>query len=441
MDIYPLFFLLIFAVGSLAALSKGPIWGLLLYVFVYFNIPSQQWWGNQVPDLRWSLLTVGVLLVSCFLHSRQLTAGNWSGNAPLKTLVLLLLLMIAIVPVSFDPHLSWGKVYDFFRYVLVFYLIGRIVSDFEKYQKYVLGLIFCSFYLFWLAHHYFRGQRLDGVGLPDASDANMLAALILLILPLMAAVFLTGKKWQKMAVLAGTPFALNTFVMCGSRGAFVGLLVQLVLAVFLLRNNPHRRKLIAGVAVIAVLLTALMDDKYKSRLLGLQESIAEGQAAENSAGRADIWKAGLGVVSDYPFGAGGGAFMVLSPDYIPEHLIEKSVGQRASHNTYLLILVEAGILGLLLYLAFITFTLLAAVRALRMQRVFGAGRDEGKMVALHCNALILSLAGFWAAAFFIDRIYFEGIYLVAAFAPALQSFAKNVEQAPKVRMVEEAVPA
>ena len=89
MDIYPLFFLAVFTFGTLAALAKDPLWGLLTYVYVYFNIPAHQWWGYQLPDLRWSLISAGVLLFSCFLHQDKLSTLTWGENRPAKWLLAL----------------------------------------------------------------------------------------------------------------------------------------------------------------------------------------------------------------------------------------------------------------------------------------------------------------------------------------------------------------
>ncbi len=206
-----------------------------------------------------------------------------------------------------------------------------------------------------LAHHYFTGARLDGVGLPDASDANMLAALVILMLPFYVVFFFTENGWIRFLPLVSMIMVINMFVMCGSRGAFVGLAVQAAVAILLLRRQIGLFKSVACCSLVAICLFSLMSPQYKNRLLGLQEGLRHDDAelGNVSAGRTEIWKYGLLMVRDYPFGAGGGSFQAMSPLYIPSSLLVSSSGERASHNTYLLVLVEQGWIGFAIFLSFL----------------------------------------------------------------------------------------
>ncbi len=424
MDIYPLFFLLVFVIGSAAALLKDPLWGLLVYVYVYYNIPAHQWWGGQLPDFRWSMISAAILLISCFLHKEKLSSLTFRENKVGMCLLALLVLMIVVMPFTPNPDRSWGKIYDFFRYVLIFFVVGKILSDFRRYKFFIGILSFCTFYLTVLAQHYFRGGRLDGVGLPDGSDANMLAALMVLFIPIFVVIGITERGWQRWAAFCALPLVLNTFVMCGSRGAFVGLAVQGVIAVWLLRKKIGTAKALVCCGVVAILLLSLMSDQYRDRLLGMENSIKEGSVTENSAGRWEIWKYGFQMSKDYPLGAGGDSFMAMSPTYIPSYLIGKDAGVRASHNTYLLVLVEQGYLGILVFMGYLWRQFHALALTRKTLQVYET-TDVQKKIIFHSYALQIALAGFWSAAVFIDRLYFEAIYLVVATSPVLLYLARQ----------------
>ena len=368
---------------------------------------------------------MGILLASCVIHSKQLVPNKDSFSAPLKILILFLTLMVLIIPISYDPEISKGRLYDFFRYVLMFYLVGRIVSDFKKYQYYILILITCTTYLSWTAHSHFTGGRLDGVGLPDAQEANAFATLIVLMIPMMVASALIGRIWQKAIALAGILLSVNAFAMTRSRGAFVGLLMQFIIATILFRKNKHRKKLIFGVVGVVILFGVLMDDQFKSRLLNLQKNVLEGEAAGVSAGRVEIWKYGLNMISDYPLGVGGGGFRALSPQYVPKELLSRTYGEIEAHNAYLQVLVEEGWIGMAIYLTFIFSIIYTMLKVLSMKDMI-ADKSDGKAVTFHAYMLIISLFGFWAASFFGNRIYFEGYYLVAALAPAVLKICRNI---------------
>lgn len=424
MNLYPIFFLFVFVVGSAFSLLRGPIWGLLTYVFVYFNIPSQQWWGGDVPDIRWSLVTAVILIISCVRHRDQLVPKYAYRNTPFRYLLVLWILMIIIVPFGYDPSMAWDKIYDFFRYVLIFYLACRILSDFLKFKLFLLTILGCSFWLSNLARHYFTGTRLDGVGLPDASDANMLAALILLIIPSLIAFVFTGRKWERAIALLATPFIVNAFMMCRSRGAFIGFAAQLLLLLFRFSTQLKRNRfrIILASLILVAFFISLMDPQFRNRLFDFGDSTSDEHLAEVSAGRTAIWKSGIDMFLDYPFGAGGNAFIQLSPSYLPEQYIEKSVGGRSCHNTFLLVLVEQGIVGLLIYLLFIRslFIILQKIKEKIKEFAF---HEEHRVLhqglLYHNLAIEAALAGFWIASVFVDRIYFEGVYLIAALVPGL----------------------
>ena len=429
MGIYPLFFLLLVLGGWLCAIFRGPIWALVTYVFIYFNIPSHQWWGGQVPDLRWSLIAAAILIVSCIIHSSKLSSLKWSQNRPGLILFLLLLLMMMIALVSDRPDLTWQRAYDFFRYVLVFFLIGSILQSLKKFKLFVFVLVGCTSYLAVLAHHYFRGGRLDGVGLPDASDANMLAALVLLLLPLFVAIIVSEKRYLQILTVVSLVIVVNMFIMCGSRGAFMGLIVEVVVGLFLMRQRIGFFRSFVICSLVVGCLLGLMSDEYKDRLLNLGKSSGESTITEQSAGRWEIWSLGFQMVRDNPWGSGGGSFMAMSPDYLPDYLLtgQKENRVRASHNTFLLVLVEQGVLGLIIFLVFLSyqfFLLWRIRRLLQDSNNMSLYMPDGAIMNYN-YALTTGLSGFWAASFFIDRLYFEAIYLANALVPVLWNFTVN----------------
>ena len=349
-------------------------------------------------------------------------------KSPPTFLVLLLLLMCAIAPFAYLPSLAWQKVYDFFRYVYIYILVVLIITDEKKYKLFVYSICCCYLYLAWQAHFYFSGGRLDGVGLPDASDANMLAALILLIIPFLIQFILHGSKIEKLFALITLVPLVNVFIMCGSRGGFIGLVVEiLVLMILELRKGGMLKTLFVGCLLFAC-VWGLMDERYKNRLLGLQTSAVQGNLDQNSAGRVAIWKEGVRMVAEYPFGAGGGGFMELSPRYLSQELIEKTVGKRAAHNNYLTILVEQGILGFILYASFFSANIVILLRIKNKFVVDYADKNSNSKIFINGQivCLLSMLSGFLSSSFFIDRFYFESIYIFPAFIMVLQSiYIKN----------------
>src|SRR5262245_28767941 len=54
----------VFALALVLAFVRHPIFGLGAYLLAFFNHPPDRWWGQSLPDLRWSLLAAAVTLVA-----------------------------------------------------------------------------------------------------------------------------------------------------------------------------------------------------------------------------------------------------------------------------------------------------------------------------------------------------------------------------------------
>lgn len=428
MIVYPYFFLAVVACGWLAAMVRGPVYALLAYVFIYFNIPAKQWWGAHVPDLRWSYSGAIVIVVSMVLHHLTLRNRPFESGLGTRALTAYLLLMLVTVPFAAFPDLALTRVYDFFRYVAIFAIIVAIVDSIDKLRAFLWMFIIQVGWISWSARSYFTGARLDGVGPGDAGDANGLAVLALSAVPFLLVFLRRGKKVERVASLLLLPVILNCFVMTRSRGGFIGMAVALVLFFVLERDKKIKRLLVLLSCGAMAMVFILADQSFKDRLLNLSRQDISSEEA--GAGRVGIWKYGVGMVKDYPLGAGGWGFLYLSPDYLPEELIEKNVGLRASHNTVLLVLVEQGVVGLVLFLL-LTYQLIACCRkakAALLRDTYTVPPDGDQLnVYVYANASLATICAIFAAGLFTDRLYYEGLYFMGATCPVLFLLARRMK--------------
>jgi len=428
MPIYPYFFLLTTLIGWLAGLFAGPIYALLVYVFVYFNIPASQWWGGYVPDLRWSFSTAIVLVLSVFLHKDKGINNSLLKGLGTRLLVMYLALMLLTVPIAANMELSFDRVYDFFRYVVIFGLIVAVVNSYEKLRAYLWMLMIQIAWLSWSARSYFHGERLDGVGPGDAGDANGLAVLVISAIPFLLVFLLRGRKWERILALLLLPIVMNCFAMTRSRGGFLGLVVALIVFFLLEKDNKIRLQLMALSLAAMVLMFVLADQSFKDRLLGLANQDLQSESA--GSGRVGGWRHGIKMVFDYPLGAGGGGYQYLSPQYLPEELLEQHVGSRAAHNTLLLVLVEQGLIGLGLFFLFYWQVFRITLRTKKKLRFqlkpkSDPANEQLQLPFMFCNSVVSALAGIFVAGLFTDRLYYEGFYLFCAIGPVLYLLSQN----------------
>ncbi len=129
MPLTALVFLLIFFTGCLLALGRHPIWGLLTYVATFYLHPPARWWGESLPDLRWSLMAAVITLIAYNVHARKLTSNGPFFSQGLIKVLIIFTLWLAIQffwAVNIDKQLELFILY--LKYLIMMYLIFRIID-------------------------------------------------------------------------------------------------------------------------------------------------------------------------------------------------------------------------------------------------------------------------------------------------------------------------
>ena len=131
-------------------------------------------------------------------------------------------------------------------------------------------------------------------------------------------------------------------------------------------------------------------------------------------------------MEDYPLGAGGQGYDLLSPVYIPDEVARKDNRLITVHNTYLMCGSEWGYAGLFVFLMF----LVATFRQLRRLQTRDPTSDVQRRVQVDALACSVALAGVLVAGMFGNRLYGEAIYWLAAFSAGLENiWARDVAEA------------
>jgi len=251
-------------------------------------------------------------------------------------------------------------------------------------------------------------------------DPNYFAAVLVtgfaLALALNRARSLTVFGQSTAAVAAG--LCLLGILLSVSRGGLIALAVTLLAAVFLAGRWRGR---LAG-ATVLVALAALV---YFFALAPAADRARLTSSQGGGSGRTTIWKVGWREVQHHPIlGVGAGNFSDAGARYViePGLINHNATGYTAyfidtptvAHNTYLEILAEEGIVGLMIFLAIIVVSLDCARRA--ALRFRAAGDEEMELLSY---GLLCGVIGFLAASFFLSEEYSKQLYLLLAMGPAL----------------------
>jgi hypothetical protein len=250
---------------------------------------------------------------------------------------------------------------------------------------------------------------------------------------------------QAAAFVAAMFLILGLFSIYRRRSARVCLLIGFLLMAIGFFATQSRGGLIAmAVATLAALILA---PRQRGRILGLIGLIALGggillattpgalsritDLGGGTSGRSDLWRVGWQVFSGHPlFGIGAGNFVVVESHYV---LRPGSIGRiqyitdvpHLVHNTYLQLLAETGIVGLLGYLAVIFGSLRAALEAARRFDALGL-----RQYADLTRAIMMGTIGMLAALFLITDGDDLRLWVLLALGPILLGVASRASPQP-----------
>lgn len=413
MSLTSILFLSVVMLLACLSLIRGPLWGFVGYVFVYILSPSVgvHWWGRELPDIRYSLFFALIWAVSIMLHPMKVNKFFSVNLRSFIYIFLFMLLSLAVTVIAVDSYASTTRCYEFFRFLIVMCFIYKTISSSKDLQVafWVLLLLTAIVGFETLGAPRISG-RLEGVGPPDANDSNNLALFFVAIVPLGIPLFLFGNKIEKIIVVICEVLILNGIILANSRGAIIALFICVIVLGFYIRHSEYKKYFLLLTVVGGFGFLYLTDIVFIERMGELFSMKSE----DGGSGRLEIWGYSLNIIPDYPLGTGGDGFRRLSAIYLPEELLSFG-NERVPHNTFLLIAIEQGMLGLGLYCLF--FFSLFRLLIVTIHTVVSP------LLLVTTIALVGSLVGHVSGSFFGDRLYYELIYILAGFVPVVAKLA------------------
>jgi O-antigen ligase len=407
-------FLVAFGAGCLLAFVRHPIFGLLTYVGVFYVHPPSRWWGQGLLlDVRWALIAAGVTLLALLIRRPTISVVPLLRNGAFMTFVALIV-WIAVQSFWAIDRQAHADLLEFYvKFALVIVMICRSVETAQHLRWLLWAHVLGCFYLGFLAYTAFGGGRLDGVGGPGIDEANA-AALQMLTGIFVAGSLLLMNKWSlRFVLLAIVPFMLNGVITTVSRSAFLaGMIGGAVYMLFAPRNYRAVIGLLATLAV--VLFLNLSHESYWERIGTIKHRGEEIVGVDTGGGRLEIMEAQLRMARSRPLGCGHMCTTVLSPSYLDARFLAAGES-RASHNTFLTMLVDHGIPGAVFYIAMLVW----AIRQLReLHKLSTSTDDVDRSMVLLLPAVAAVFASITIGDLFVQypklevRVWFAAILLL-----------------------------
>lgn len=198
-------------------------------------------------------------------------------------------------------------------------------------------------------------NRLSGAP-HDIVNPNQLAWVIVNTIPFLFYLLWNGRKSEKLIFLAAIPPFVYALTLTGSRSGMVSLAV-VIIAIVLISERKGRNLMIAMAIVlpVAIYMFSHVDSDLQTRYISLVDSSVVG--GDTKQGRIDALIRQLGSISNNPlFGNGLGTSGETNKNVLGER-------PQVTHNMYIEILQEAGIIGFALFMTYIVTMVKALAQA------------------------------------------------------------------------------
>ena len=336
--------LLILVIGC-AWTMKRPVVGVCLALFFFVMNPTM--YGTGLEEIRFQFIATLFLVLSWFVHRRELPVLGWGQLAPLWLMGLFVgWNILASCWAAYSSWLALDETIGLAKVLLLAFVMSSVVVS-EGDLKTVVWTLLISLGL----------KGFDGRWSPLGASASVsftvgfVGSAFALYFPLLVLNVLGRFRWQQWAITGIIMlFMLDYMVFRMQRSAFVGFAVGAGLLPLLSPKGIRTRAIVLGIAGLIAFAAVIANDKFWDRMATITDPESEASAAS----RFVINDASMRMIADHPWGVGFANYQHVSEPYFPKEMIHSRSGSgpvRAAHNTFLSVIAETGYVGFALWLA------------------------------------------------------------------------------------------
>lgn len=432
--------LLILIVASIPLVFKRPLWGIVIYLAFNIIRPEMLFWGSGGGAYVFKVY-YGLIIAAAFLRGYLAKIEHVLQREFLLMIWLFVAVVVSTVFARFPAIMGNYYAYELLKAFIICALIYLIVSDFSDIRAVQNILLGCFAFLgVWGIEQQFRGnERLEGLGGNSWGDSNGVAALFVMFMPVAVAKVFNSKKRSEFWVAMAIVTVMVTLIVCTkSRGGLLGLVAGVAAYGFYSRNI----KKIAFVAVImAVVVMPFATQAYFERIKTMQSSETLDDSAKS---RLVLWQTGLMIFADNPiFGTGflsfpevkmkyENKFLHLNEDF--RHQVFREDNKKVTHNTYIQIMSECGLFGIVPFMILVTGGIFTGLRA-RRQLLYLPLKNE--QLSWLCG-LSAGITGFAVCMLTVDLSLVLFLYVQLTFVGIL---SRGIETADNVSIALQVQPS
>ena len=398
----------------------------LFGLFIYFTIDFFIHFSARIPGYGVVRPTLLLSLILAMMLYAQKDKFKGYGDAPaFKAIVWLIVFILVSLPfVTWPGSVLKNNIPEFIKAISFFFFAACILDSEKRLRIFLTVFISCqvfrvleSLYLhvaygYWGSATYIGGGEFTGrlSGAPaDVINPNGLGFVVATMVPFLYYLLWRGySKTSKLLFLAVTPMLVYALVLTMSRGALVALGV-VVWMIF--KESQHKISMIMVVLLASAVMWSNMSTIQKERYLSLVESDTS-QSASAQGRISGMWEESSIGLTRPIFGHGVGT----TPE-AKANIIGKT---RAAHNLYAELMIEIGLIGLFIFLKYLSAIYQSFRRNLEIMKSVGEER-HGEFPYRLNQALV---AVFWMYVVFSMAYWGLSVYYWYLFGGLTVAFSR-----------------
>ena len=337
---------------------------LLAYKYIYeFRI-------NQEMILKlFIIITLNLWIIKYLL----IKESTWCRNKINMPIFLFILTMSISLIISNTIMVSLRDYVIFISYIIVYFLIVNNIDSKKEFDSFINILFLTSLIvsIYTLIQYYGFDLYLNDLKRITSTigQKNWISNYLALIFPIIFSFFLLEQiKKNKIIYYLLLSILYTTLMICQSRGIWISISITTILAIYIIfrfklfkifHKNQKWLILLIFTFIIITIIYSTDNPLNKSAITVPQRAISTFDEKDPSINtRLLIWGTALDIIKDNPFiGTGIGTFKMNYLDYQADFLqrnpyyIKYSGKAGESHNEYLQMAAELGIVGLGIFLS------------------------------------------------------------------------------------------
>ncbi len=312
---------------------------------------------------QWLYLSLfnGIVLFYLFF-SKQLSLGFFKYKQSLAYSFFLLACVFSLLWAKYHYYtlLDLGRVFTTFIMCFNIFNLLKVSAKPFRFISYLM-IVFVTVEVFYSLSGLFRVfmdnsffiklTKIDSEVFKGLSaNPNITAASLVYKFPFILYFLFNGKFYEKVFVIILSFFYFLLLSFLASRASFLSLIVQLVLFIFLHRNNYKSLFQVALMLLLPFLASYFYVEFYNKIPNGIDQLASIRIENDSSSNRFYLWSHTIDYLISHPLGCGFGNWKIESIPYWKEMGSSYQVPYHA-HNDFLEIFAETGFIGGFAYIS------------------------------------------------------------------------------------------